>query len=237
MAEIGEPGESFNFSAASRAANFRPDLDRIKQYDPYRKKYVRLNRIAQGIGLLMAGFAIRLWTTDHGIWAGVVGLLAVLILLGGYLIGRGAAGAVYASGLLIPARITSLQPLQVVALANMGNDEDADAEEVTDEPVETTDLYGLRRITLTELPLHSLRIGERVPCAAAFGGSNRGGWGHFEPRPLAWATADPLVIMASIASIPENEWQRLEQLARQLPEIDEDQVAFYRADLTFVEAK
>ena len=45
MADIGEPGESFNFSSASRAANFRPDIDRIKQYDPYRQKYVRMTWI------------------------------------------------------------------------------------------------------------------------------------------------------------------------------------------------
>lgn len=77
MTEIGEQGERFNFSSASRAAHFRPDIDRIRRYDPYRQKYVRLTRIVQGIGLLTAGLSLRLWTTDHGIWAGVIGVAAV----------------------------------------------------------------------------------------------------------------------------------------------------------------
>lgn len=226
MAEIGEPGESFNFSSASRAANFRPDLDRVKRYDPYRQKYVRLTRIVLGIGLLSAALSLRFWTTDHGIWAVVIGVLALLLLLGGYMLGRGASAAVYSSGLLIPAHITSLEPLQLVVLATMSSDDE-----------DTDETYGIRRVTLKELPVHSLRIGERVPCAASFGGDHNGAWGHFEPRPLVWATDDPLLITASTATIPEEEWIRLDQLTRQLPEIQEDQVAFYRADLTFIKVK
>ena len=226
MTEIGEQGERFNFSSASRAAHFRPDIDRIRRYDPYRQKYVRLTRIVQGIGLLTAGLSLRLWTTDHGIWAGVIGVLALLLLLGGYMLGRGASAAVYSGGLLIPAHITSLEPLQLVALANMSSDDE-----------DTDETYGIRQVTLKELPVHSLRIGERVPCAASFGGNHNGVWGYFEPRPLVWATDDPVLITVSIAVIPEEEWTRLYQLTRQLADIQDDQVAFYDAALTFIDAK
>ena len=249
MADIGEQGESFNFSSASRSANFRPDIDRIKQYDPYRQKYVRMTRIVYGIGLLTAGFAVRLWTTGNGVWAVVVGVLALLILAVGYMIGRGANASIYQSGLLIPARIVALNPLQVVALANMGNSDDEEESDDDDEPKNsnktvnrdkaqnTGDLYGVRRVTLKALPLHTLQIGERVPCAAGFGGSNGDGWGHFEPRPLVWATDDLTIITASIAAIPDEEWARLDKLARELPEMEEDKVAFFDAELRFVEAK
>ena len=225
MAEIGEQGESFNFSSASRATNFRPDMDRIKRYDTYPQKYTRLSRTVQAVGLLTAAGAIRFWTTDHGIWAGLAVLLALLLFLGAYMIRRGASAVIYSGGLLIPAHITALKPLQLVALANMSNDEEAD------------ELYGLRRCTLKELPLHALRIGERVPCAAAFGGTTQGGWGHFEPRPLVWSTDDQTIIEASTAAIPDEEWARLDELTRQLPALEDDQVAFYRADLTFIEVK
>ena len=226
MAEIGEQGESFNVSSASRAANFQPDIDRVKQYDPYQQKYVKISRGIYAVGLLVLAGAIRLWTAGHGILAGVAGLLALLLVLGGYMVGRGAGAAIYASGLLIPAQITALEPLEIVAMANMNNDED------DDEPH-----YGLRRITLKELPLHALRLGERIPCAAAFGGSSAGGWGFFEPRPLVWATDDPVTITATIASIPEEEWLRLSQLTSQLPALEGDQIAFYGADLSFVTVK
>lgn len=257
MAEIGEQGESLNFSSASRSANFRPDIDRIKQYDPYQKKYVRMTWIVFGLGLLTAGFALRLAATGHGIWAGAVGVMVFVISFFGYMISRGANAAIYSSGLLIPARVTSLKPLQMVVMANMDTSDDDDGERNGDEPeavdklnhadtaagkgIETEkarDIYGVRRVTLTALPMHTLQIGERVPCAAGFGGSRAGVWSHFEPRPLVWATDEPTIIMASIAAIPDEEWARLDQLASQLPaEMNEDQVAFYDANLTFIEAK
>ncbi|MBC8152585.1 MAG: hypothetical protein H7Z72_06710 [Bacteroidetes bacterium] len=88
MAEIGEQGKSFNFSMATRAANFDPDINRVKRYDIYQRKYVRMTRIVQGIGLLLVTWAVRLGTTGDGLWAGIVGALALLILLVGYMIGR-----------------------------------------------------------------------------------------------------------------------------------------------------
>ena len=212
--------------SASWTANFRPDIDRIRRYDPCWQKYVRLTRIVQGIGLLTAGLSLRLRTAGHGVWAGVIGALALLLLLGGYMLGRRASAAVYSGGLLILARTTSLEPLQLVALANMSSDDE-----------DTDETYGIRQVTLKELPAHSLRIGERVFCAASFGGDYNGAWGHFEPRPLVWATDDPLLIMVSIAMIPEEEWTRLDQLMRQVPDIQDDQVAFYDAALTFIDAK
>ena len=262
MAEIGEQGKSFNFSSATRSANFRPDIDRIKQHDPYRQKYVRITRIVQGVGLLTAGFAVRLWTTGNGVWAVVVGILALLLLAVGYMIGRGANASIYESGLLIPGRIVALNPLQLVVMADMNNSvddddehnvdhKDADEAENADNPntadkTDNTeeaaikngnDLYGVRRVTLKDLPVHTLQIGERVPCAAGFGGSNLGGWGHFEPRPLVWATDDLTIITAAAAAIPDEEWARLDRLASELPQIEEEQVAFYDAELRFIEAK
>lgn len=226
MANTGEQGESFNFSSASRAANFRPDIDRVKRYDIYQRKYTRLTRIVQGVGVLMGAWAVRLGTTGHGSWAVVVVVLALLILLIGYMIGRGANASIYASGLLIPAHIVALEPLQLVALATMNNDE-----ETTDE------IYGIRRVTLTELPGHTLRVEERIPCAAGFGGSNLGGWGYFEPRPLVWATDDPAIIQGATEAIPDAEWNRLTQLTRRLPDLTDEHIAFYGADLTFIDVK
>ena len=244
MAEIGEQGKSFNFSSATRSANFRPDIDRIKQYDPYRQKYVRITRIGQGVGLLTAGFAVRLWTTGNGVWAVVVGVLGLLLLAVGYMIGRGANASIYESGLLIPGRIVALNPLQLVVMADMNNSVDDDDEHNADHKDDNeaviknaNDLYGVRRVTLKGLPVHTLQVGERIPCAAGFGGSNLGGWGHFEPRPLVWATNDLSIITAATAAIPDEEWARLDRLSSELPEIAEDQVAFYDAELRFIEAK
>lgn len=224
MKEIGEEGESFNFSAAGRAANFEPDLARVRRYDPYLKKYKRISLLVLVAGLFAAAVATRLWITGHGGWSGLMVVLALLLFLGAYMLHQGAIGTVYSSGLLVPAVITSLKPLQLIALANMSRQEDSV-------------LYGLQRITLTELPLHSLQTGERVPCAAAFGGLEQESWGYFEARPLVWATADSAIIRTAAASISNEEWARLNQLISKLPTLEDDQTAFYRDDLTFIDVK
>ena len=225
MATIGEEGESFNFSSATRAANIDVDSKRINRYDTFQKKYVYIRRGFYIAALLAVAGGVRLWTTEHGIWAVIVVMLALILALGGFMFGQGAGATVYTSGLLIPARISSLEPLQIESIANMSSSEEA-------EPV-----YGIRRVTLTELPLHTLRIGERIPCAGAFGGSFQEGHGHYEPRPLAWATGDPATIAACLATISEDEWERLTQLARQLPALTETNTAFYRSDLTLIDVK
>lgn len=221
MTQRTQPGHSFTASATRRVVTFEPDVARIRRYDPYLVKYKRASLLVLGSSLFSAAVATRLWITGHDGWSGAMTALSLALLVWAYTLWRDAIGTIYSEGLLIPAQITSLDPLQLVALADMPTSQ-------------ATALYGVQRLTLAKLPGHLVQLGERVPCVAAFGGTALGGWGYFEPRPLAWATSEPDVMLAAVASIPDEEWARLDQLTRLLPMLEDDQIAFYGPDLTFI---
>lgn len=220
--EVGEPGESMNFSQATRAANLDADRRLVNQYDQFQTKYVWLARIAYVVALGLLGASVWLWRSNHGLWATVVGLLGLAVGLLGYMLGQGAGSGPYENGLLVPGIVTSIEPLAIAVLANMHKAED------NNEPV----LWGALKIDVNTLPLHARRVGEQVPCAALFSGDKKGYWAQLEPRPLAWATANEQVIRDAITTIDQHEWQALSRLLPTLAALPSDVVQYYRADFT-----
>ncbi|MEZ0608364.1 DUF3239 domain-containing protein [Fibrella sp. WM1] len=219
--KLGEGGQPMNFSQATRAANLDADRQLIKRYDQFQAKYVWLARITYAIGIGLLGLGVWLWQRDHGIWATVVGLLGLVVLLLGYMLGQGAGSGPYENGLLVPAIVTGTAPLTIAALANMQKDD-------SNEPV----LWGVLKIEVNALPLHTKQVGEQVPCVALFSGDNKGYWAQLEPRPLSWATANEQVIHDAMTMIEPDEWRALNRLAPTLTALPPDVVHYYRADFT-----
>ena len=226
--EIGDIGKSVNLSVATRALNVTPDLKRVERYDEYPAELKKQKLKDLSLFLLFAAPAATLVSKGFYWWSILPGLIAFWNLYW-YIMHRNASPkTVYESGLLIPAIITDIKPLQIVAMANMStSDDDADV------------CWGVQRFSINELPLHNIKNGERVPCVAMFGGSAFAKvWSMFEVHPVCWATADISVLQEAIIAIneDEDEWKILETLAQKAAERDDvdfsGEVAYFNKDLS-----
>lgn len=197
--KIGAAGASYGFSQASRALNLCPDLGRIKKYDIYFKANHKTYTILGVLSLLAVTGTLLAFGSGHWI-TGIIAVIVSVVMLFLLLLYRGLIkGGAYESGLLIPGMVSSVQPLELIALADMRSDE----------TTYDTPQWGCKKIEPEELPLHTLQVGEKVPCVAMFGMSGKGLRNSFEPRPVSWATADNSNIEQAIHAIDEEEWALL----------------------------
>ncbi len=206
--EIGAKGMPYGLSQASRALNLCPDLARLKKYDIYLKANTKTYHILAALLLLMVSGTVLAFGTGHWIVGIVTGIVS-LVLLFLWLLYRGLIkGGAYENGLLIPGMVSSVQPLELITLADMRSDE----------TTYTTPQWGCKKIEPEALPLHTLQVGEKVPCVAMFGMAGDGLRNNFEPRPVSWATADNQDIEQAIRAIDEEEWALLyDVLDREVP--------------------
>lgn len=197
--KIGATGAPYGFSQASRALNLCPDLARLKKYDIYLKANQKTYNILAVLSLLTVSGTVVAFSTGHWI-TGIIAAIVSVVLLFLWLLYRGLIkGGAYESGLLIPGMVSSVQPLELIALADMRSDE----------TTYTTPQWGCKKIEPEALPLHTLQVGEKVPCVAMFGMAGNGLRNNFEPRPVSWATADNRNIEQAIRAIDEEEWALL----------------------------
>lgn len=181
---IGQPGNSLNFSYASRAMNIKPDEAQIEKYDhlPLGVTLKWYDSGAVQIAALFLVIALALFYFHYWVWGSVVGLLALFIGYSATLVNLETLykKEAYESGLLVPGIITSLSPLQVMSFGELRNSLDVPT------------LYGVRKFTVNSLPHHQLALGEKVPCVALFLGKNNSSyWEDFRPRPVCWGFEDP----------------------------------------------
>ncbi len=217
-------------SSTDRVINFQPDIKLIEKYDTYRIKYVWITRIVSVCTILFVCATIRLYITDHGIWSTIFGLLSLITGFFNVMVWQTSGTTIYSTGMLIPGIITGIEPLQISTIANMSNSENVE------------ELWGFRRIIIKDLPLHERNLGQRVPCVAGFGGSfGETAHGFYEPRPLIWATDDIAAVTATIEKIDAEEWDLLEVLdgitKTELPDMNDDNIAFFNHDLSIRELK
>jgi hypothetical protein len=224
--QIGEQGEPLNGSVASRAAAVEPDAERVRRYDEYPAVARRSMWRAFGRFMFFLSATLGVAMKLHSWWAALPGALAFWHLWQWILqcVGRARPAVAYRQGLLVPAIVASVEPLRIVAMAEMQREEG--------QPT----IWGLKRITCRELPGHLLKTGERVPCAALFGMPLHFGsfvWGLMEPHPLCWATGDRNVLARAEEAIDEAEWEtlvKLAPLASQKEDADK-KVQYYDAEL------
>lgn len=206
----------FNFSHASRRVDVEVNKKLMQKYDEQSAKIVRLSRWQLALFLIMFSLAVKLYVGGLWLW-GTLALLVALYALFKWYIYRNAGGkSAYTSGLLVPAVVVRTNPIELVALANMGCDED-------------TEQLACKRFSVKDLPLHVVAEGERVPCMALFGGEENGMWTNFEPRPLCWVTDNPEALKHNIDCIEPYEWDVLNEIAPNIYS-DEDDVVLLDVD-------
>ena len=190
-----EQKQKLSLSYATRKVNIVPDKNRVKKHDRYVKKYNKTFMICLLITSLVCYADIRLFASGHYIWASVLALGCLVLLFYTFAIFQASSPGVYNTGLLVPAIISNTEPLEILVLANM---EMSDA---------ANEAFALQRIQVKDLPGQSISIGAKIPCIAMFGGSNGELHGHFEPRPLCWATGQETDLKNAISMIEEKEWE------------------------------
>jgi len=228
MEQIGQEGKSINASHATRALNLEPNRALLKKYDMYAAKSDSASKKWLVAAVVSLAGTIGLFATGHWIW-GIALLLLTAVFGFLFLMFRGLAiGGPYASGLLVPAVVVSAGPIKIAALAPMNR---------TETENDTSD-YGLKLLTIPHLPMHTLTIGNRVPCVAMFSAGSRNGlYTNFEPRPVSWGFDDENVIKKAIDVIDEDEWTFLDTVKHVVTEMSDDQVAYFDASHTLIEVR
>ncbi|GHT32900.1 hypothetical protein FACS189434_05780 [Bacteroidia bacterium] len=223
---IGEKGKSFNFSYATNALNITPDVERVKKYDnsPQKAKVQKRKNLLWAV-LFIVPIALLI-VKGHPFWAIIPAVPALLNLIWAFFTSNVTPQNIYKNGLLVGAIITNESPLQVTAVAEMQMSDD--------KPV----CYGVKRFTLTELPEHNIRLGEKIPCAALFGTplGFAGVYGEFEIHPASWATGDKSLINKAIEMIDDKEWAIINVLTKIVTErtdVDIDKkIAYFNENLS-----
>lgn len=224
--EIGSKGKSVNLSTATRALHITPDMERLARYDDYPEKARKIMWKQFAYAALFAVPTIVLIAKGYIWWAILPALPCLWCLLIGFLHRNASPQAVYESGLLCGAIIVNESPLQIAVMSEMQTSE-------TDPTC-----WGVKRFDVKELPLHTIKNGERVPCAVMFGGAMpfSGLWSMMEPHPVCWATADTALVEQARQTIDENEWRTLEtlvSLAAERTDVDYSKdVAYFNEDLS-----
>ncbi|UGS42784.1 DUF3239 domain-containing protein [Pseudocitrobacter corydidari] len=83
--------------------------------------------------------------------------------------------------------------------------------------------WGLVSLQAKRLPGHNLTLGERIPVTCCFIENDSGhAFAIAYALPIAWGTNDASVIQYGIDSIPQQEWDILEQLKKRYKDLDRD---------------
>jgi hypothetical protein len=217
-----ETQKSFNFSFATSTIKIKPDAKRIKQYDLYYKKYLLISIILGVLSSLAIYFTYSLYASSHYIWGSILGLITLILLFFTSATYKSSRPGVYNSGLLTSAVIVNESPLYILALANL---ESTNPDKVT---------LGCQKLDVKDLPGHTIRVGERIPCISMFGGSDGDLHANFEPRPICWATERTSDIEDAISKIEDDEWEILERLIVKAKDLKTDTVFKLDADLNFI---
>lgn len=228
---IGDPGEYFNDSVATRAVNIDPDMAKVRRLDIFHQSYQQLFRWLSIIGAVLLLGGIALCFNHHPVWGGLLIVLSLPVLFLALRLPQTLKGDAYKNGLLIPGIITSLSPLTVLCVANVragGSDDD-----------ETGIVWGAKQVIVKQLTVQPERVGEQVPCVSLFGRISADGavYQGFEPRPLAWGTDDARIVEQARRAISDEEWLLLPHLAAAYASStkNEEDVAFFDAQLNPVQ--
>lgn len=215
-----------NFSYATRNPDITIDETLYKQHDTYLPKLLKVSRVALAVAVVFAALTVKFFLDGSWLLAIPIGSAAIVALFFSSASVRAGGGTAYESELLIPAIITDTNPTQIIALANISSKDD---EKSGSEHVQ----WAAKRINLPSLPLHQHTVGQRVPCAAIFGGSRNDLRLAFEPRPLSWATSSIEEIKHNEGMIPQVEWDFLEKITNKVPDHAEDNIALFDHDGNF----
>ncbi|RFP63920.1 DUF3239 domain-containing protein [Hymenobacter lapidiphilus] len=224
--QIGEPGEFLGGSMASRAANIRPDMKKVRQLDVPHRTYRKYLWVSMGAAATLLALAVLLYSLDYtnvAMGGVVVGLTMISV---GWSFRKMLTGDAYRNGLLVPGIITGLNALQLSVVAEVQNG---------DGPNPRGIVWGVNQITVPALSMHPEQLGEQVPCVVLFGADSDGIYIDYEPRPLSWGTNEPAVINSAHSSIDAEEWELAALMAERATTIPGDRtLTFFNEELQYV---
>ena len=193
---------------ASRHCYFDIDKQHADKYNETYKKYKSTVIVFITTGIVVAGLGGWLFTFTS-LWmkiiAGILILLGIVIIAFGVLLAikTGNSITMLQRGVLNPAIIAKIDGDNIGLLVL--------AELTTGSKIE----WGIHSMQVKKLPGHEIKIGEKVPVTCSFLGDTIEGEDIFTSlivTAIAWGTPDISVIRKSINSIPDIEWNALEQL-------------------------
>lgn len=223
--QIGEMGGFVNDSVATSAMNTAPDAARIRKYDTIKAPTNIMTGIIWCVSASIILGTAYLFMRGHWI-IGLVGLpFSIFAALVSYyaLDDIAVKEMAYKDGLLTPAIVVKIDPIELIAMANMRSSIDGD------------EIYGCQRLQVESLPLHTLRIGEKVPCASLFTGTRNGHHKAFNARPVCWGFDDAGVIEKAVESISADDdceffdsvWDMLSRVESQMSKQPFGKILFF----------
>ncbi len=199
---------------ASVKSSIHADVNRIRQKDEIIKAVVKKRRksaINCVCFLCMAGlFLFKSW-----IYAVICLLIALFFLWRA--VGKFSdvyLQEIYEEGLLVPGMIVKLEPLTIMAIANMTASDGAKT------------VNGCYCLEVKELDGAQKKLFEKIPCSCFF--CYEGGDYHssFQPHPLYWGTADQYSIQEALRQVEKDnkenirdEWEVIKEIAQQFPNL------------------
>ncbi|SOC28054.1 uncharacterized protein DUF3239 [Alloalcanivorax xenomutans] len=224
---VGQVGESWNDTFASRAMNMPPDPVHMETYDEYPSKFSPLFYVVIALAVFTGVCSFSLYRSGNtsGWLILLVMTLLLLLVLRAFPRPVGHRDIAYENGLLIPAIVIETKPLTLLALADMRGQEDVDL------------VWGCLKLPVKQLPNHTIAIDEKVPCVSMFGMPENGYWSLFLPRPVAWGYSDPTLVKKVTESLTVDdeddidEWAVLQELKDAMKKAPNNKVIYFDAAL------
>ncbi len=224
---VGQAGESWNDTFATRAMNMPPDPVHMKTYDEYPSKFSPLFFVMIALTVVSAVGSFASYKSGNTTWWLVLLVVTLLLLfaLRRFPKPDDLKDIAYENGLLIPAIVIETQPLTLLALADMRGQEDVDL------------VWGCLKLPVKQLPHHTIAIDEKVPCVSMFGMPGNGYWSIFQPRPVAWGYDDPALVKKVTESLTVDdvddvdEWAVLRELKDAMKGAPNNKVIYFDAAL------
>ena len=209
--------ELFNPDEEKRRPEITIDQKQIKRHDYYHRYVSRRTFVTLMTTLLLILFAIILYYIGYWEWTIFLSFLSAGGIFTYFILAKLKLGITYQIGTLVPAVVINNTPLEIAVITEIVAEKKLPKQ------------YGCKRMRIKSLPLHTLQIGERVPCVAICHQAENGYYTSFESRPLSWATCCKEEIEQEIARIDATEWERLEMLLKEgkLHKFRYDEIAYY----------
>ena len=205
---------------ASTKSGIHADVSRIKKNDEIIGAVLSQRKSSKIIFVVCLAILAVLVYFKLWIPVGICALIALFFLWRGTgKISEDYMREVYEEGLLVPGLIVKIQPLTIMAIANLAAQDGAET------------VNGCYNLVVKNLDGAKKQLYEKVPCSCFF--RYEGGPYHsaFQPHPLYWATANRQEIDAALRQAEEDnkensrdEWEVLKEMAERFPDLKNGEI-------------
>lgn len=223
---VAEPkidGRIINASYSTCAPGIRPSFFRYVRHDSLFKLLLTVAFVLFLVGVGFGGAGEALEASTNRVLAGLgsalmfAGGLVVLLAVGILFLTRmlwKKTAEFFENGLLTPGIVLSPLPLEVAVMASMNNG----AGEAC---------WGIRRLKLSSLPVHSHDTGTRVPFVSTFvAGDRHDRWADFLPTPISYGSGSRKRIERCAEKLGQEDFDKLAECIRHglVPFVEEEMI-------------